>query len=139
MKAVRAALLVAGVMVVACAAAMPAWTTWVAQGEGAALYEGRRPVAARLAGHQDGLPPEAVRCANCHEGNQAIGPALTAATLVDTRARRGGPPSRYDEAALCRLLREGIDPAFVVVARAMPRYEIDAAGCAALWAHLSRR
>ena len=52
--------------------------------------------------------------------------------------RRNGPPSRFDEASFCRLLRTGVDPADIVVPRAMPRYAIDDTDCRALWAYLSR-
>ena len=52
---------------------------------------------------------------------------------------RGGPPSGYDRGTLCRLLREGIDPAHVMVTRTMPRFDLDDAACAALWTHLSNQ
>ena len=103
------------------------------------------PLRGRLAGHPDLLPVVATRCVNCHAvdgskrppGAAAFGPALGPATLARALARRGGPPSRYDADSLCRLLREGVDPAWVVIDAAMPRYEIDAAQCQALWASLS--
>jgi hypothetical protein len=103
------------------------------------------PLRGRLAGHPDLLPVVATRCVNCHavDGSKrppsaaAFGPALGPATLARALARRGGPPSRYDADSLCRLLREGVDPAWVVIDAAMPRYEIDAAQCQALWARLS--
>lgn len=121
------------------AAATAAFTELQGRAAGAALYEGRQPLVARLSGHDQPLPAAAARCTNCHEGAQAIGPALTERTLVQWVARRGGPPSRYDAQALCRLLREGQDPAAVLVPRTMPRYQIDERECEALWAHLSRR
>jgi hypothetical protein len=37
------------------------------------------------------------------------------------------------------LLRTGIDPAQVMIAQAAPRYEIDGAGCDALWRYLGTR
>jgi hypothetical protein len=120
---------------------------------GAELFDGRRPLPARIHGHDEPLPPTAARCTNCHGGGTTtnvngaagaasaalFGPPLTAATLATSQARRGGPPSVYDAAALCRLLRTGVDPAFVQIPRAMPRYEIDDAGCAALWAWMAQR
>lgn len=112
---------------------------WLVRSDGAELFDGRRPLVARIAGHDEALPPLASRCANCHTGPQAVGGELTGATLASERARRGGPPSRYDAARLCRVLREGIDPAHVVVAKEMPRYAIADGACAALWAHLSQR
>lgn len=108
--------------------------------DGQALYEGRAVLAARLAGPGgDALPSDATRCSNCHDGQGAIGPALERATLLAALPRRGGPPSRYDAAALCRLLREGIDPAHVMLPRVMPRYQIDDGACLALWRFLSAR
>lgn len=114
---------------------------------GQALFEGSPPqpdrqLAGRIAGHDRDLPPEAARCANCHTstpGTAGFGPALHAGTLVQALARRGGPPSTYEEASLCRLLREGIDPAWVMVNQAMPRYDATDAQCAALWAWLVRQ
>lgn len=104
---------------------------------GAAVADGRVPLAARIAGHAQVLPPAAARCGNCHAGTQAIGGPLDAAHLARPVARRGGPPSRYDADALCRLLRTGIDPAWVMVDRAMPRFEISDVQCRALWDHLA--
>jgi hypothetical protein len=124
------------VLAAVAAAVLPAWQ---ARADGAALYEGRQPLAARVSGHEQPLPAPAARCTNCHEGAQAIAPALNAGTLVHRLPRRGGPPSRYDAAALCRLLRDGVDPAWVTVPRAMPRYELDERSCATLWAYLSNR
>jgi hypothetical protein len=139
MTAARIMLLLASASMVALAAATPSVKSWLAVGEGAELYDGRRALVARLRGHDEALPPAAARCINCHEGPQAIGPALDGQLLLQKQARRGGPPSRYDELSLCRLLREGTDPAHVMLPRAMPRYEIGDADCAALWSHLVRR
>ena len=55
---------------------------------------------------------------------------------MQPRSRRGGPPSAYDAASLCELLREGIDPAWVMVRQEMPRYAATDAQCIALWAFL---
>ena len=112
---------------------------WQRRADGAALYEGRQPLVAHVSGHEQPLPALAARCANCHEGAQAIAPALNERTLAQALPRRGGPPSRYDARVLCRLLRDGLDPALVLVPRAMPRYAIDEPACAALWAYLSSR
>lgn len=129
-----------GVVAAALGAAATA-TSWLGHTQneaGAELFDGRRPLAARIAGHDEALPPLASRCSNCHAGANAVGGELNDATLASLRPRRGGPPSRYDAARLCRLLREGIDPAHVMVPREMPRYTIDDQACAALWSHLSR-
>ena len=129
-----------------------------AAGEGAAsrgreLFTGAAPLNGTIAGHTSALPPPAARCVNCHAIGSAgpgragaasaaasaasFGPLLTVQGLTGLVARRGGPPSRYDEAAFCRLLRQGVDPAWVMVPRSMPRYELNDADCRALWAHLT--
>lgn len=113
---------------------------------GRQLYVGEAPLAARILGQDFALPTQASRCINCHgPGAAAVGasaataaPALSAATLTDAMRRRGGPPSRYDAAVLCTLLRRGVDPAHVMIERTMPRYEISDADCRSLWMHLTR-
>ncbi len=115
---------------------------------GRQLFDGELALAARIVGQDFALPAQASRCVNCHDpasagaassavGAQRIGPSLTAATLTDLVRRRGGPPSRYDAASLCRLLRSGVDPAHVIILRTMPRYEITDADCRTLWSHLT--
>lgn len=71
-------------------------------------------------------------------GASPFGPALNAKLLTRSIGRRGGPPSQYDEAAFCKVLRSGIDPADIVITRAMPRYTLDDKQCSALWHYLSR-
>lgn len=51
---------------------------------------------------------------------------------------RGGPPVAYEAATFCRTLRTGVDPAHVVLPRAMPRFEVDDVQCAALWDYLTQ-
>lgn len=131
---------------------------------GRALFEGQTALQGQLTGHTKPLPAAAVRCSNCHRRESAPPPGAAASSNAAAAAasnaaaddaarsfgswlgaealqaalpRRGGPPSRYDAASLCKLLREGIDPAWVVIDRAMPRYEIADAQCQALWAFLS--
>jgi hypothetical protein len=83
-----------------------------------------------------------VRCGNCHEAvnnarlSRVAAPRIDRSLLLDLRQRRGGPPSRYNQAAFCKLLRTGIDPAYILVAREMPVYELDEAQCASLWMFL---
>lgn len=109
------------------------------------LYEGRVPLAAHLRGETTRLPATATRCANCHEPAAAaplqapLGPRLEASTLTRAVARHGGPPSRHDLASFCRALREGVDPALVLLSRAMPVFLIDDTDCRALWEYLSAR
>jgi hypothetical protein len=113
--------------------------------QGRRLFAGEPPIPGRIVGHRDALPAAASRCTNCHSAGVGVGattttfgPALDARVLTGKVARRGGPPSAYDVNSLCRLLREGVDPAWVVLKPAMPRYEVSAAQCAALWAFLTR-
>lgn len=112
---------------------------------GRQVFEGQAAIDARITGQDFALPAEASRCVNCHgpargaspAGAQRIGPLLTPATLTEAVPRRGGPPSRYDAASLCKLLRTGIDPAHVIIPRTMPRYEISDVDCQSLWLHLT--
>ncbi len=104
---------------------------------GARLFDGRDALGARLAGHTLAMPSQATTCLNCHHGAQPIGPPLSAASLKLTRPRRGGPPSRYDESSFCKVLRTGVDPAFVVLNQEMPHYQITAEQCASLWRFLT--
>jgi hypothetical protein len=49
---------------------------------------------------------------------------LDAHALLTKVSRRNGPPSRYDARTFCTLLRTGVDPARIQVARIMPRFDI---------------
>lgn len=116
---------------------------------GRLLYLGQSPLVARIAGQDFALPAHASRCANCHlpsasaanattaADTQRVGPVLTPAMLTEPTRRRGGPPSRFDSATFCRLLRTGVDPAHVLIERTMPRYHISDTDCSSLWRHLS--
>ncbi|MEO5769659.1 MAG: hypothetical protein ABIS92_15005 [Polyangia bacterium] len=114
---------------------------------GQAMFLGEVPLKARIRGHSTPLPAEVVVCANCHGasdrrlavpgGAPGAAPRVDRALLLESRTRRGGPSSTYDAASFCNLLRTGIDPVFILVAREMPTYEIDEAGCRALWRYLT--
>lgn len=113
---------------------------------GRALFAGERALPGRILGHESDLPAHASRCSNCHgvpaagaRADEAFAPPLRGAELLHPRARRGGPPSTYSADALCTLLRSGVDPAHVMIARTMPRYRPGDADCAALWAYLESR
>jgi hypothetical protein len=116
---------------------------------GRALFEGGAALPARVHGQDFALPAQASRCVNCHVPAAAPSadasavatgaPPLTAAALSTPARRRGGPPSRYDAASLCTLLRSGVDPAHVMIQRTMPRYQISDTDCQALWLHLLER
>lgn len=110
---------------------------------GAALFHhGDAALVGRLAGHAEPLPAIATRCVNCHAlGTPPDGyaVALDRQALTASRSRRGGPPSAFDAARLCTLLRDGVDPAQVMIASVMPRYEASVEQCEQLWAYLTRR
>lgn len=136
----RRASLAGALLLLAVALALfgwPAWQQQQARARGAALFEGRSPLAGTLPGHVQALPTEATRCVNCHTGLRPAGGLLDAARLARPQARRGGPASRYDAASLCQLLRSGTDPAHVIIDATMPRYQADDRQCADLWAHLT--
>jgi hypothetical protein len=116
---------------------------------GQRLFNGDLPLTGVITGHTSALPPQASRCVNCHAAGsappsasgastQSFGPALNAKLLLQDARRRGGPASRYDEAALCKLLSTGIDPAYIIIPASMPRYELSAVDCKALWAFLTQ-
>jgi len=116
------------------------------QVRGRELFAGTAALRGTITGHASALPPAGARCVNCHASGPAaapasaaasFGPLLTRQRLTEPLPRRGGPPSRYDEATFCRLLRTGIDPAYVLITRSMPRYELPDADCQALWLHLT--
>jgi hypothetical protein len=110
---------------------------------GAALYHGKEPLQGRIRGHDDVLPPETVVCANCHSAKSTSrlsgspAPQINSSLLLEMRQRHGGPPSRYNQAAFCRLMRTGSDPAYVLIAREMPAYDLSNDQCASLWLYLS--
>lgn len=130
-----------------------ATVVWIArkatatEARGARLFDGREPLTATLAGHATPLPAQTARCSQCHAGPVTPiaanswpalpGPPLDSRHLRAALSRRGGPPVAYDLAAFCRTLREGIDPAHVVLPRTMPRFDIDDTRCEALWTHLT--
>jgi cytochrome c553 len=109
---------------------------------GAALYRGKAPLQGKIRGHDDQLPPEAIVCANCHNAKADTrlpgtpAPDLTRALLLEARPRRGGPPSSYNQASFCRLLRTGADPGYILIAREMPAYDLTDEQCASLWTFL---
>jgi Cytochrome c len=110
---------------------------------GRQLFTGEQQVDARMAGHSDLLPPQAYRCVNCHSASttrpradQDFAPLLARPTLTQPVARRGGPASVYDIKKFCRLTRDGIDPAHVMISQAMPRYGMSDQQCEDLWAYL---
>jgi hypothetical protein len=106
---------------------------------GVELFLGREPLKGTIRGHEASLPPEFVACGSCHGAAHVQSPAgtyappLVSSWLREPRVRRGGPPSSYDLPSFCRLLRTGVDPASILIARIMPTYEIDDTQCSNLW------
>ena len=121
----------------------PAASASVARG--ARLFDGTEPLAGTLSGHGVPLPAEATRCIQCHEGPgkptaapSGFAPPLNRRELREARPRRGGPPVAYQQASFCRTLRTGVDPAHIVLPRAMPRFDVADDQCAALWDYLTQ-
>ena len=112
---------------------------------GFALYHGYLPLQGRITGHDDDLPGMASKCVNCHDAVRSdVAPAiviapLTKASLTEPVSRRGGPPTVYAESSFCSLLRDGVDPALVIVNRTMPRFAMADSDCHALWRYVSSR
>ena len=127
-----------------------AWRGWrepavpASVARGARLFDGTEPLAGTLSGHSASLPVETTRCTQCHTGPGASPAAASSSAspldrrLREARPRRGGPPVAYEPASFCRSLRTGVDPAHIVLPRAMPRFDADDAQCAALWAYLTQ-
>lgn len=109
---------------------------------GKALFMGQSPLTGRIASHLTNLPTEVLRCANCHSAKglppvaRTIAPPLTREWLLQAQARRGGPPSAYDLAQFCTLLRTGHDAAQLIANAQMPRYVLNDQECKALWVFL---
>lgn len=109
---------------------------------GYAIYRGHLGVTGRIAGQSFDLPREALRCAGCHE---SAAPELAGAGALSLdlrmlgapRSRRGGPPTAYTLESFCLTLRNGIDPAAVILSRIMPRFDVSDAECRALWTYLA--
>ncbi|CAB3810230.1 hypothetical protein LMG28614_07234 [Paraburkholderia ultramafica] len=123
----------------ASAAAAPSGETaeW-----GRAIFHGETALTAHLRGDTRPLPEFALRCANCHtqsSGATAFAPSLSAAYLLEPIPRRGGPPTRYDREAFCKVLATSIDPAAVMLANSMPQYVLSDDECTALWAYFLTR
>jgi cytochrome c553 len=130
----------------AASAASAAAAAAAAAARGERLFDGREPLAGKLAGHTAGLPSGLGACMACH-GSAASSSALEAraapplgcTTLARIRERRGEPPFAYDRDSFCRTLRTGINPNEVVLQRTMPRFALEQGQCDALWAYLTTK
>lgn len=106
---------------------------------GRRIFQGEAPVTAHMRGETRPLPAAAVRCINCHAaaaGAEPLGPRLTSDSLLTLTARRGGPPTAYDRDGFCHALASSIDQGGVLLAKAMPQYQLADADCTALWSFL---
>jgi len=133
---------VVGIVIAAASTAVA--VNLLAPTHGERLFDGTEPLVGTLADHATPLAAVAARCTQCHAGPRrdptvpTFGPVLDRQHLREAWSRRGGPPVAYDLASFCRVMRLGIDPAHVVLPRAMPRFAIDDERCKALWQHLTR-
>lgn len=113
--------------------------------QGKDIFSGKQSIPAKIAGHQDRLPPQVARCINCHAPVQSSStrtesaPSLSSAALLQSRARRGGPAFAYGRESFCTTLRSGVDPEHVILNRAMPRFDISNEQCLALWLYLTEK
>ena len=113
--------------------------------QGENIFVGKESLPAKIAGHQEALPPQAARCINCHApaqskaGKTESAPSLSSTWLQQAQARRGGPVFSYDRESFCTTLRSGIDPEYVILSRAMPRFEISNEQCLSLWLYLTEK
>jgi len=137
---------VAGVMLLGCvlqagaAGALTNPDSSVATGR--RMFLGESPLQGAIASHAELLPARTVACANCHLGTAGLGsgasfaPVLSRSGMTQLSSRRGGPPSVFAVASFCRMLRTGVDPAFILITRQMPRYTISDDQCRDLWSYL---
>ena len=110
---------------------------------GSRFFFGETPLRATILGQSSPLPSETAACANCHAASSRrpsdgfFAPPLDRSAMIESRRRRNGPPSHFSPASFCRLLRTGVDPAYIVISRQMPRYQLDDNQCLDLWRYLT--
>jgi hypothetical protein len=130
------------VAAISIAAAARADTAPVETSLGRQLFFGEIDLQGRIRTHRENLRPDVLRCANCHafadgpEVPRSLAPRLGRDILLGRHARRGGPSSVYSLGTFCKLLRDGVDPAFVLISLEMPVYALDDGQCRALWGFL---
>ncbi len=110
---------------------------------GRRMFFGESSLQGAIAGHAEPLPPRMVSCVNCHMGAAGLGsaasfaPSLGRSRMTEPLGRRGGPPSLFSQASFCRMLRTGVDPAYILITRRMPRYTLSDDQCLGLWRFLT--
>jgi len=134
-------LLIVGCLVQAAAAgAAPNPENPISAGQ--RMFLGETALQGEIAGHAEPLPARTVACANCHLGTEGtvigspFAPVLNRSRMTQSSVRRGGPPSMFSPASFCRMLRTGVDPAYVLITRRMPRYTLSDDQCLDLWQYL---
>jgi len=137
---------VAGVLIIGFLLAGAASTSTNAENSavtGRRMFLGESSLQGMIAGHAELLPPRVVSCGNCHLGDAGVGsansfaPALDRPRLMEFIARRGGPPTMFTPNSFCQTLRTGVDPAFILITRRMPRYILSDDQCLDLWRYLT--
>lgn len=109
---------------------------------GRGMFFGADALKGTILGHTEALPPRLASCANCHldeaglGSSASFGPPLNRQGMTHLRGRRGGPPSLFSPTSFCRLLRTGVDPAYVLITRQMPRYTLSDEQRLGLWRYL---
>ena len=109
---------------------------------GRQMFFGNEPLLGVITGHADFLPSKMVSCASCHTGTAGSGasalfaPVLNRPRMTSLIGRRGGPPSMFSASSFCKMLRTGVDPAYVLIARSMPRYRLSDDQCLGLWRYV---
>ena len=130
------------VVAVSIATGARADTAPVESSLGRQLFVGEVDLQGRIRTHRENLRSDVLRCANCHafadgpEVPRSLAPRLNRDILLGRHARRGGPASVYGLGTFCKLLREGVDPAFVLISLEMPVYALGDTQCRALWGFL---
>lgn len=129
-------------LVLMCAVTARALAEDTAMLKGEQLFTGQIELKGRLRGQPTTLPAKVVACQNCHalqgdtqRSTDQLGPALGQA-LTTERARHGGPAFAFGYSSFCTLLREGKTPTGILIAYAMPVFEMDNDSCYALWRYL---
>jgi len=137
---------VVGVLILACllrpeAAGAPANADSSALA-GRGMFFGRGALQATILGHAEALPPRLAACSNCHldeaglSSSTSFAPPLNRQWMTQLHGRRGGPPSLFSPTSFCRMLRTGVDPAYVLITRQMPHYTLSDDQCLGLWRYL---
>ena len=114
------------------------------ESRGKALFHGEIELDAKLAYTQMPLATPASRCVNCHtvgcgttQAELGSPPELGSARLLQKMVRITGPAVDYDLPSFCKVLREGLNPAYVSLAANMPIFDVGDADCQALWRYLT--